>query len=254
LTEPEAGTDFCAMRAKLEIDGDSLLLNGNKCFVTNTGPDMESGVLTFCECGGKEAAVYVPSSSEGFHLAHRYRFAGWDNLPNHAVVLQDCVLPGNHLVREDMSEAHWGAFFSGPRLLVAAMAAGLCRACLEETMRYANRRVQCGRRLAEHQALRFRLADMATSLEIMKAGVRSAALKLDAGRECLEEIDMLKLFATTHAEWTASSAMEMAGGYGYTEDSRLSGLFRDAKGLQLYWGSRERMRMDIAASLYLYGS
>jgi alkylation response protein AidB-like acyl-CoA dehydrogenase len=249
LTEPEAGTDLGAMRVKLEKRGEDLLVNGNKCFVTNTGPELKSGVLTFCKHDGEAAAVYILSSDPGFHIDHRYRFAGWDNLPNHAIVLEDCLLPGNRLIKEVMEAEDWDAFFAGPRLLVSATAAGMCRACLDEAACYARERRQFGKPLASHQALRFRLADMATSYEVLSAGIHGAASMLDAGGRCVLEINMLKLFSTTRVEEVASSALEMAGGYGYTEDCGLSRLYRDAKGLQLYWGSRERMRMDIAAAL-----
>lgn len=249
LTEPEAGTDFDCPRASMEKRGETVFASGNKCFVTNTAPGLASGMLTFLKGGNGIAAAYIPSDSPGLHLAHHYRFIGWEGLPNHALVLQDCEFPAVNLLGEDLRREDILPLFDGAAVLTAAMAAGMARACLEEAGRYASGRVQGGMPLAGHQSLRFRLADMATSIELIEVSLRLAAARLDAGGPCHREACMLKLFATGRLEETASSAMEMAGGYGYTLDCRLSSLHRDAKGLQLFWGTRELMRSEIASSL-----
>jgi len=251
LTEPEAGTDFAALRASLEKRGDTACVNGNKCFVTNTAPEEESGVLTFLRGHDGIAAAYIPSSSPGLHLAHHYRFSGWEGLPNHALVLQECTFPASHLLREYLERDDLLPIFDGSALLVTAMAAGMARTCLEEALRYILERKQGGKRLAENQALYFRTADMATCIELIKTSLYPAAARLDADEPCHRELCMLKLFASGKLEEIASSAMEMAGGYGYTLDCRLSSLHRDAKGLQLFWGTRELMRLEIARELEL---
>ena len=125
----------------------------------------------------------------------------------------------------------------------------MIRACTDEAVRYCGEREQFGKRLEEQQFLRFRLADLSLSAELVHTGLHLAAARLDEGVPCHGEICMLKLFATSRLEEAASSAMEMAGGYGYTVDSGLSSLYRDAKGLQLLWGTREMMRLEIARSL-----
>jgi alkylation response protein AidB-like acyl-CoA dehydrogenase len=249
LTEPEAGTDFADLRASLERKGDTCHASGNKCFVTNTAPGEESGVLVFLRGHGGIAAAYIPSSSPGFHLAHRYHFSGWEGLPNHALVLQECLFPAGNLLREDLGRDDLLPLFDGAALLVVAMAAGMARACLEAVSRYASERKQGGTALAGHQSLSFRMCDMATSVELIKASLDPAAARLDGGGICHSELCMLKLFACGELEKVASSAMEMAGGYGYTLESRLSSLHRDAKGLQLFWGTRELMRLEISRGL-----
>jgi alkylation response protein AidB-like acyl-CoA dehydrogenase len=251
LTEPEAGTDFTSLRASIERRGDTACASGNKCFVTNTAPGEESGVLTFLRGHDGIAAAYIPSSSPGLHLAHHYRFSGWEGLPNHALVLQDCCFPAAHVLSEGLDGEDLLPLFDGAALLVTAMAAGMARTCLEEASRYTQEREQGGKRLDGHQALLFRLADMATYIELIKTSLYLAAARLDTGESCHRELCMLKLFASGKLEEIASSAMEMAGGYGYTLDCRLSSLHRDAKGLQLFWGTRELMRLEIARELEL---
>jgi len=251
LTEPEAGTDYDAVRTRMERSGGDLVVNGNKCFVTNTGPGFESGILAIVKGDAGLAALYVPGDAPGFHLVHHYRFVGWDNLPNHAVLLQDCTVDGDNLLRDGMGRGDLRPFLAGGRLLTVAVAAGMSRACLEEASNYGKEREQGGGRIVEHQAVYFRLADMATSTASMRTCLLQAAAYMDSGGDCLREINMLKLFSTSRLEEIASSALETAGAYGYTVDSRLSSLYRDAKGLQLYWGSRDLMRMEIATELGL---
>lgn len=253
LTEPEAGSALSAIKAGLERRGPQLVLNGNKCFVTNTGPGMDSMVLGFFREPSGLTCVLVPSSSPGFHLAHHYRFAGWEGLPNHALVLQDCTVSGDHLVTDRLGGESFERWCDGSRLLVSATAAGMIGACMDEAVRYCGERKQYGKRLIEQQSLLFRIADISVSAELVRACLHLAAARLDAGAPCHAEICMLKLFATGRLEEAASSAMEMAGGYGYTVDSVLSSLYRDAKGLQLLWGTREMMRLEIARSLGLCG-
>jgi butyryl-CoA dehydrogenase len=251
LTEPEVGTDYDAVQTRAEISGEDVVINGNKCFVTNTGPGFDSGILAVVRGETGLATLYIPGDAPGLYLVHHYRFAGWDNLPNHAVLLQDCTVSGDNLLRDGLGRNDLQPFLAGGRLLAAAIAAGMSWACLEESSRYGKERKQGGKRIVEHQALYFRLADMATSISSMRTCLLQAAACMDSGGSCLREINMLKLFSTSRLEEIASAALETAGAYGYTVDSRLSSLYRDAKGLQLYWGSRDLMRMEIAAELGL---
>ncbi|MBN2026944.1 MAG: acyl-CoA/acyl-ACP dehydrogenase [Actinobacteria bacterium] len=251
ITEPEAGSDYDAVQTRMERSGGDVVVNGNKCFVTNTGPGFESGILAVIRGETGLASMYIPADTPGFHLVHHYRFAGWDNLPNHAVLLQDCKVGGGNLLCDGLSRDDLRPFLAGGRLLTVAVAAGMSWACLEEASSYGKERNQGGRKIVEHQAVYFRLADMATSIASMHTCLLQAAACMDSGGSCLREINMLKLFSTSRLEEIASSALETAGAYGYTADSRLSSLYRDAKGLQLHWGSRDLMRMEIAADLGL---
>jgi alkylation response protein AidB-like acyl-CoA dehydrogenase len=195
LTEPEAGTDFASLRTSLEKKGASAIASGNKCFVTNTAPGEESGVLAFLRGHDGIAAAYIPLSSPGLHLAHRYRFSGWEGLPNHALVLQECTFPAGNLLQEGLQRDDLLPLFDEAALLVTAMAAGMARACLEVISRYVLERKQGGKRLADHQALYFRASDMATCIELIKTSLHLAAARLDAGKSCHRELCMLKLFA-----------------------------------------------------------
>ena len=210
---------------------DELVLNGNKCFVTNTGPGIECLVLGFFREPSGLSCALVPSSSRGFHSAHHYRFAGWEGLPNHALVLQDCTVAGDHFIAEEVEGGRFELWCDGARLLVSAVAAGMTRSCMEEAVRYCSERKQFGKRLIEQQSLLFRISDISVSSVLTQTALHLAAPRMDEGIPCHAEICMLKLFATSRLEEAASLAMEMAGGYGYTVDSRLSSLYRDAKGL-----------------------
>jgi alkylation response protein AidB-like acyl-CoA dehydrogenase len=249
LTEPEAGSDFSSIKARLERREGELLLEGNKCFVTNTGEGMESYVLGFFKEDSGLACVLVPSSAPGFHLAHHYRFAGWEGMPNHALVLQDCTVSRDHLIAERLEGERFERWNDAASLFVSAAATGMAKCCMEEAIRYCSERTQFGKKLFEHQSIRFRLADMAVLTTTMRTGLHLAASRMDEGLSRHADVCMLKLFATSKLEEVASSAMEMAAGYGYTLDSRLSWLYRDAKGMQLLWGTREMMRLEIATSL-----
>ena len=251
LTEPERGTDFDQPLASLAGNGESLLLNGNKCFVTNAGEGHGFALLTLARGEGGLAALCLLSDAPGLYLAHRYVFSGWEGLPNRALVLQDCKVPGDGLLREGLGRDDLIVLLDGAWLLVAALAAGMSRACLEEASAYARERKQGGGRLVFHQSLRFRLADMATGLELLRSSLYPAASRLQAGHGIHAEICMLKLFAVSRLEETASSAVEMGGGFGYTAESRLSRLWRQAKGLQFLWGTRELARLELARCLGL---
>ncbi len=251
ITEPDAGSDLASIKAGIKRRGWEMVLNGNKCFVTNTLSGMDFYVLgLFREATGFSLAL-VPSGSPGLHLAHFYRFAGWQGLPNHALVLQDCAVPLDHLIAEALTLKELEPWLDDARLLVCAIAAGMAQACLEEAMSYCAERRQYEKKLIEHQSLRFSIADMAMGISLLRTGIEWAARGLDEGRRLHQEICMLKLFSTSQLERIASSAMEMAGGYGYTAESRLSRLHRDSKALQLLWGTREMMRLEIARELSL---
>ncbi len=199
LSEPEAGTDFTALRTTLETRGDMAYAVGNKCFVTNTSPGVDSGILMFLRGPGGIAVAYVPSGSSGLHLAHHYRFIGWEGLPNHALVLQDCAFPVSHVLREGLQGRDLLPLFDGAAVMVAAVAVGMARACLGEASRYTLEREQGGKRLAGHQVLSFRMADMATSIELVSTSLHLASARLDAGESLHPEACMLKLFATGRA-------------------------------------------------------
>jgi len=250
LTEPEVGTDLAEPRAALSQREGALVVNGNKCFVANASQEPFE-LLTLARGEGGTAALLLPSEAPGLHVAHRYLFSGWEGLPNHALVLQDCVVPEGRLLRERLGRGELLELLDGAWLLAAALAAGMGRACLEEASAYARERRQGGRRLAEHQSVAFRLADMATGLEVLRTSLYPAAHRLQRGEDIHAEICMLKLYAAGWAEEAASSAVEICGGFGYTLDSRVSALWRASKGLKLLWGTRELARLELARCLGL---
>ncbi len=252
LTEPEAGTDFDRPRAALMVRGEAeVAVSGNKCFVTNAAAETPFSLLTFARSKSGLAALLIPSEAPGLHLAHLYRFSGWEGLPNHAVVLQDCRVPAGGVLRDGLGREDLLGMLDGAWLLAAALAAGMGRACLEEAAAYARRREQGGARLAGHQSAAFRLADTATGLELLRTSLLPAARRLRDGEDVHAEICMLKLHSAGWLEEAASCAVEMCGSFGYTLDSRISSLWRDSKGLRLLWGTRELARLELARSLGL---
>jgi len=249
VTEPEAGTDLAGIRASVVVESGGLRIDGNKCFVTNVGLDSPSVCLVaIVRDPVGLSAVWVPEGSPGFGKGHHYRFAGFGGLPNHAVTFLDCRVPEGHLLRHAMKEVEIDRLLDLPRVTVSSIALGLSRGCFEEALDYCRQRKQFGRCLTQNQTVCFRLADMCATIDIVRASLYQCAATHTSpgsrGNTC-----GIKLFSTTAAEGIASSAMELLAGFGFTEDSVLPRRLLEAKGLQLHWGTRDLMRMNIWSEL-----
>ncbi len=256
MTEPQAGSDAGAVRTTAVRMGDEWVLNGTKRFITNIGLDNASLVivtaLTDKPSGGRRpiATFIVPKGAPGFTLGKRHRKIAWHASANHDVILEECRIPhGNLLGDAAHGFAQHLAVLETGRISIAAICVGVAQACLDESLRYAQERVQFGRTLSKHQAIQFKLADMAVAVDLARNQYRKAAWLKDQGRRHTFEAVSAKLFASEMLERVASDAVQIHGGYGYMEEYPVSRYYKGAKLLQIVEGTSEVQRMVLARLL-----
>ncbi len=256
LTEPGAGSDARGIRTTARRDGDGWVIDGTKMFTSNAGTEMSQGVVLLAISGTRPAggpeysAFMVPRGTPGFRLGRNLDKIGWDATDTRELVFEGCRVPGDHLIgapgvglRQFMQALAVG------RISVAALSLGLAQACLEAALDYARHREQFGRPISAFQAIQFKLADMATAVENARLLTYKAAWLYDQGREYAREAAMAKLYASDAAMAAASEAVQIHGGYGYTDEYPVSRFFRDAKILQIGEGTNEIQRLVIARHL-----
>ncbi|MEW2923764.1 acyl-CoA dehydrogenase [Pseudomonas juntendi] len=253
LTEPQAGSDASSLKTRARLDGDHYVLNGSKQFITS-GQNARV-VIVFAVTdpdAGKRgiSAFIVPTDSPGYQVARVE-----DKLGQHAsdtcqIVFDNVRVPvANRLGAEGEGYKIALANLEGGRIGIASQAVGMARAAFEVARDYANERQSFGKALVEHQAVAFRLADMATQIAVARQMVLHAAALRDAGRPALVEASMAKLFASEMAEKVCSHALQTLGGYGYLSDFPLERIYRDVRVCQIYEGTSDIQRMVIARNL-----
>ncbi|NQD76340.1 acyl-CoA dehydrogenase [Pseudomonas sp. CM27] len=253
LTEPQAGSDASSLKARARLDGDHYVLNGSKQFITS---GQNAGVVIVFAVTDPDAgkrgisAFIVPTDSPGYQVARVE-----DKLGQHAsdtcqIVFDNVRVPvANRLGGEGEGYKIALANLEGGRIGIASQAVGMARAAFEVARDYANERQSFGKTLIEHQAVAFRLADMATKIAVARQMVLHAAALRDAGRPALVEASMAKLFASEMAEKVCSDALQTLGGYGYLSDFPLERIYRDVRVCQIYEGTSDIQRMVIARNL-----
>ena len=253
LTEPQAGSDASSLKARARLDGDHYVLNGSKQFITS---GQNAGVVIVFAVTDPEAgkrgisAFIVPTDSPGYQVARVE-----DKLGQHAsdtcqIVFDNVRVPvANRLGAEGEGYKIALANLEGGRIGIASQAVGMARAAFEVARDYANERQSFGKALIEHQAVAFRLADMATKIAVARQMVLHAAALRDAGRPALVEASMAKLFASEMAEKVCSDALQPLGGYGYLSDFPLERIYRDVRVCRIYEGTSDIQRMVIARNL-----
>ncbi|MGE8050695.1 acyl-CoA dehydrogenase [Pseudomonas monteilii] len=253
LTEPQAGSDASSLKARAKLDGDHYVLNGSKQFITS---GQNAGVVIVFAVTDPDAgkrgisAFIVPTDSPGYQVARVE-----DKLGQHAsdtcqIVFDNVRVPvANRLGAEGEGYRIALANLEGGRIGIASQAVGMARAAFEVARDYANERQSFGKALIEHQAVAFRLADMATKIAVARQMVLHAAALRDAGRPALVEASMAKLFASEMAEKVCSDALQTLGGYGYLSDFPLERIYRDVRVCQIYEGTSDIQRMVIARNL-----
>ena len=253
LTEPQAGSDASSLKARARLDGDHYVLNGSKQFITS---GQNAGVVIVFAVTDPEAgkrgisAFIVPTDSPGYQVARVE-----DKLGQHAsdtcqIVFDNVRVPvANRLGAEGEGYKIALANLEGGRIGIASQAVGMARAAFEVARDYAKERQSFGKALIEHQAVAFRLADMATKIAVARQMVLHAAALRDAGRPALVEASMAKLFASEMAEKVCSDALQTLGGYGYLSDFPLERIYRDVRVCQIYEGTSDIQRMVIARNL-----
>ena len=253
LTEPQAGSDAAAITTKAVKTAGGYVLNGSKQFITSGQNAKVAIVFAVTDpLAGKKglSAFIVPTDTPGWVVARVE-----DKLGQHASDTCQIILEDLHVGAENLLGAEGEglkialANLEGGRLGIAAQSVGMAQAALDHAVAYAKERKQFGKPIIEHQAVAFRLADMATRIEAARQMVLHVACLRDAGRPCLKEASMAKLLASETAEKICSDAIQIHGGYGYLSDFPVERIYRDVRVCQIYEGTSDIQRLVISRAL-----
>ena len=253
LTEPHTGSDAAALTTRAERDGDHFVLNGVKQFIT-TGQHADVAIVfavTDRTAGKKGISCFlVPTATPGYVVARVEEKMGQHASDTAQILFEHCRVPASALLGRP-GDGYRIALsnLEGGRIGVAAQAVGMARSAYEAALRYAKERVAFGVPIIEHQAVSFRLADMATRLDAARLLVWRAALLKDAGQPCLKEASMAKLYASEMAERVCSDAIQIHGGYGYVSDFPVERIYRAVRVTQIYEGASDIQRLVIGRAL-----
>src|ERR687887_1790740 len=253
LTEPQVGSDAAAITTRAERQGSHYVLNGVKQFITSGKNANVAVVFAVTDKGaGKKgiSAFLVPTKTPGWVVARVEDKLGQRASDTTQIALENCKVPADHLLaQEGVGYRIALANLESGRINVAAQSAGVARSALEAAIAYAHERKSMGQALIEHQAINFRLADMATQIvEARQLYLYAAALRSE-GKPCIREASMAKLFASEMAEKVCSDAIQIHGGYGYVTDFPLERPWRDVRVTQIYEGASDIQRMVIGRAL-----
>jgi len=256
LTEPDSGSDAAASRTRAYLDGEEWVINGRKQFITNVGLKNASIMITTVKIRDPETekdvinSIIIPVDTPGFIIEPKYSKLGWRASDTHPVALEDCRVPKENLLGEPgRGFAHHLQVLATGRISVAAMSVGLAQACLDESLSYAKVRVQFGQPICKFQGTSFKLADMATEIELARLMYLKAAWLADQGEDFRKECYMAKLFASEAANRAANSAVQIHGGYGFTNEYPVSRWWREVKINEIGEGTSEVQRMLISRLL-----
>jgi len=253
LTEPQAGSDAAAVATRAEARDGRYVLSGVKQFITSgRNADVAIVFAVTDRAAGKKgiSAFIVETATPGFIVSRVEDKTGQRASDTAQITLDGCVVPAeNRLGPEGAGYRIALSNLEAGRIGIAAQAVGMARAAFEAALAYARDRTSFGKPIAEHQAVNFRLADMATQIEAARALVLSAAALRDAAAPCLKEASMAKLFASEMAEHVCSDAIQVHGGYGYVTDFPVERIWRDVRVCQIYEGTSDIQRLVIGRSL-----
>ncbi|WP_330236345.1 acyl-CoA dehydrogenase family protein [Streptomyces sp. NBC_00566] len=262
LTEPDGGSDAGATRttARLDPDTDEWVINGTKCFITNSGTDI-TGLVTVTAVTGRKAdgkplisSIIVPSGTPGFTVAAPYSKVGWNASDTRELSFQDVRVPAANLLGEEgRGYAQFLRILDEGRIAIAALGTGLAQGCVDESVRYAKERQAFGRPIGSNQAIQFKLADMEMKAHTARLAWRDAAARLVAGEPFKKEAAIAKLYSSTVAVDNARDATQIHGGYGFMNEYPVARMWRDSKILEIGEGTSEVQRMLIARELGLTG-
>ena len=249
LTEPHTGSDASALRTTAVKDGDAYVINGVKQFITSGQNGDVAIVIAVTDKGaGKKgmSAFLVPTNAPGYVVARLEDKLGQHSSDTAQINFDNCRIPAQNLIGQE-GEGYAIALggLEGGRIGIAAQSLGMARSALEVAIAYAKDRQSFGQPLFNHQAVGFRLAECATQLEAARQLTWHAAALRDAGRPCLKEAAMAKLFASEMAEKVCSAAIQTLGGYGYVNDFPLERIYRDVRVCQIYEGTSDVQKMLI---------
>jgi hypothetical protein len=253
LTEPHVGSDASGLRTAAVRDGDSYVLNGVKQFITSGKHGQVAIVIAVTDKGaGKKgmSAFLVPTDTPGYVVARLEDKLGQHSSDTAQINFEHCRVPAENLIGAE-GEGYRIALggLEGGRIGIAAQSIGMARSALDVAIQYARERESFGRPIFMHQAVGFRLAECATKIEAARQLTWHAAALRDAGRPCLKEAAMAKLFASEMAEQVCSAAIQTLGGYGYLSDFPLERIYRDVRVCQIYEGTSDVQKILIQRAL-----
>ena len=253
LTEPHVGSEAGGLKTTAVLEGDAYVLNGVKQFITSgKNGDVAIVMAVTDKAAGKKgiSAFLVATATPGYTVARIEDKLGQHASDTAQINFEDCRIPATQLLGDEgqgLKIALSG--LEGGRIGIASQAVGMARAAFDAALRYSRDRVSFGQPIFQHQAVQFKLADMATQIECARQMTHHAASLKDAGRPCLKEAAMAKLFASEMAERVCSDAIQVHGGYGYVSDFPVERIYRDVRVCQIYEGTSEVQKMLIGRAL-----
>ena len=271
LTEPGAGSDAGATSTRAELRDGHWVVNGTKCFITNSGTRITGGVTITAitapprplrergsrgeGAGGEHTRpeisnLIIPSGAPGFNVAPSYHKMGWRASDTHELSFRDCAVPEENLLgARGNGLKQFLEILDGGRISVAALSVGLAQACYDAAFAYAKERQQFGQPISRFQAIQFKLADMATEIELARLMTLKAAWLKDQGKDFRLAAGMAKLYAAETSKRAADQAVQIHGGYGFMDEYAVSRYWRDCKINEIGEGTSEIQRLVIARLL-----
>ncbi len=253
LTEPHVGSEAGGLRTAAVCDGDAYVLNGVKQFITSgRNGDVAIVMAVTDKAAGKKgiSAFLVPTATPGYTVARLEDKMGQHASDTAQILFENCRVPAENLLGDEgMGLKIALSGLEGGRIGIASQAVGMARAAFDAALAYAKERTSFGQPIFQHQAVQFKLADMATQIEAARQMIWHAAALKDAGRPCLKEAAMAKLLASEMAERVCSDAIQVHGGYGYVSDFPVERIYRDVRVCQIYEGTSEVQKILIGRAL-----
>jgi alkylation response protein AidB-like acyl-CoA dehydrogenase len=253
LSEPEAGSDATSQRTTAEDKGDHYLLNGTKNWITNGGTGTYYLVIaqTHVEKGHKGINAFIVEKNwPGVTVGKKEDKMGIRGSDTHSIMFQDVKVPKENRIGEDGFGFKFAMkVLAGGRIGIAAQALGIASGAYELSLKYSKERKAFGKEIMHHQAIQFKLADMATQIEAARLLILKAAALKDEGKEYGLASSMAKVFASETAMWVSTEAVQIHGGYGYVKEYHVERLMRDAKITQIYEGTSEVNRIVISREI-----
>ena len=249
LTEPNAGSDAGSLRMRVTKEQDDYVLQGEKIFITN-GLEADT-FITFARLEDKGICAFiVEKATPGLTIGKNENKMGLRGTSTVSLHFDRCKIPKEQLLGEEGAGFRIAmANLNVGRIGIAAQALGIAEGALNHAIAYAKEREQFGKPISHHQGISFKLADMATEVEAAKLLVYRAADYIEKGIPCIKEVSMAKLFAAQTARKVSIEAVQIFGGYGYTEDYPVERYFRDAKVTEIYEGTNEIQRMVVSKNI-----
>ncbi|QSB05496.1 acyl-CoA dehydrogenase family protein [Natronoglycomyces albus] len=258
LTEPEGGSDAGATKTRARVENGEWVIDGAKCFITNSGTDLTELIIVTAVTGERPdgrpeiSAIVVPKGTPGLTVGKPYSKVGWNSSDTRPLFFDNCRVPEENLLGpRGKGFAQFLQLLDNGRIMLAALSAGMAQGCVDEALAYAKTRKAFGRYIGENQAIQFQLADMKLRAYTARLAWRDAAERAIAGKPYKDEAAMCKLHASDAAVENARAATQIFGGYGFMNETLVARHWRDSKILEIGEGTNEVQRMLIARGMGL---